>query len=209
MSQELTLRGWTPIDSEGPIFILRESVEVEFQFAPRMSKLSSGILLLPALGVRHPETSRLVTKFYGLVADNVGVCSFGRGLAHLMSRYGHISDITTRWLVLDSTSVDSVVETLCVDLESYGLPFFREFRTLDDVIHRFEQESLDQFLLGHLGVSYALRNSLRQAIDALGRYANIASTQQPPLSTQSWRFVRSFIDHFSIREDSLPFEIGD
>lgn len=76
-----------------------------------------GVALFPALGVWHPETSRLVTRFYGLPEGaQSGSASFGRGLTDVLNENGISGAPLERWLVRDSAEVAAVVGVLLDDI---------------------------------------------------------------------------------------------
>ena len=107
--------------------------------------------------------------------------TFGRSLIDLLP---HISptDMADRWLVRSEADADSVTHKAAGDLDSYGLPFLRSFRNLDDVISYLENE--DQMLSVHLAVACGIAGRQAQAEDALRDYANASQDQRGPMLRQ-------------------------
>jgi hypothetical protein len=203
--------GWKQVPSDeevGPTLVLHEVPEVEYQLSMLPTVRPDGMLLNPALGVRHPETDRLGAKFLGLrPSAGTGVSLFGASLARLLFVAG-IEAPFSRWIIPSAKEVEHVTDVLVDDLETYGMPFFRSIPTLDAAIAHLQQEKRAQPQTGNLAIVCAVAGRRSEALAALAEYAAEARDQQPPLSTQTWRFVRSFIQHFGIDESSLPFPIA-
>ncbi|MCC3767758.1 hypothetical protein [Streptomyces sp. UNOC14_S4] len=209
VTQRLSADGWTQTDYEEPAFAIQGTADVFFQVSLNQTAKDYGVAFFPSLGVRHVETSRLVAQFKGLQPSaGEGVASFGCGLADLLYLHGYEMAPFKRWLIRDSGAIDAVVTLLCEDLETYAAPFFRSLSTLGAIIDRIEQEKRHQAQSGHLAVANALAGRTSQALDALSEYAEAARSQRPPMSTQSWGFIESFIDYFRVDRSSLPFELG-
>jgi hypothetical protein len=87
------------------------------------------------------------------------------------------------------------------------MPFLCALATLPDIVAvlakgRSQQEH------GYLAIARELLGDRAGAEAALEEYAAAAQTQLPPMSTQSWRFVRSFLDHFGLRKETLSLPVG-
>jgi hypothetical protein len=210
MVRKLGATGWeqVPPDEDGPTFVRYDVPELEYQASMLLTVRPDGILVNPVLGVAHPETSRVRRKFAGQrPSPGASVGLVGATIADLLFADG-IQAPYSRWVIATADQVEPVTDRLVTDLETYGEPFFRSMPTLDAAIARLQQEGRAQPQTGNLAIAYAVAGRLPEALAALAEYAAEARGQQPPLSTQSWRFVRSFIDHFGIAESSLPYPIG-
>lgn len=201
LSDKLLRRGWSPVlDSDGEeevSFARQENPELCFQVGVHSVLRSSGVILYPSLGVQHPETSQLVLRFMGL-SDDPGLCSFGCALSDRVFGAGIEVAPYTRWTVSSSETLPAVIETLCRDVDSHGMPFFSEFRGLDDLILRLQEGPGDQMRNGHLAVMSALSGRDEQALNAISLYVNEARQQEGPLAEQSWRFAEAFSRHFGV-----------
>jgi hypothetical protein len=150
----------------------------------------------------------LVTQFKtGLPQAGAGVASVGCGLSDLLHQAGYETAPLSRWSVHDPDDSDAVVRRLGDDIDAYALPFFRSLTTLDGVIARLEQQNRHQAADGHLAVARALSGRVADAVDVLVEYARVAQGQTGLMADQSWRFVRSFVEYFSV--DDFPGEIPE
>lgn len=200
--------GWTQTGDEEPAFYLQEATGVVFQVHQTMSTRRLGVSFNPTRGVRHIDTSRLVAQFKGYrPRAGVDVASFGGSLADILHQHGQESGPFTRWLVRSADDVEAVADILYEDVVTYGMPFFRSLSTLEEIITRLERVKRHQELSGHLATADALAGRMPEALAALAEYAAEVQNQQPPKSTRSCKFVRSFIEHFGIDESTLSFEV--
>ncbi|WIY02955.1 hypothetical protein QRX60_03535 [Amycolatopsis mongoliensis] len=208
IARRLQADGWKQIDFEEPAFSLAENDEVHFHIGLNHMSRDYGVALFPALGVWHPETSRLVTRFCGLPeGPQSGSASFGRGLTDVLNENGIPRAPLERWLVRESSEVAAVVGVLLDDIATYAMPFFRSLSTLEDIIQRLERvPNRYQAQSRHLAVALALADRERDAIDALAEFAGFARSQSPQMAAQSQKFVQAFLRHFGIDESRLPGE---
>jgi hypothetical protein len=210
IAKKLGELGWeqVPPNEDGPTFVRRDVPELEYQARMLLTVRHDGILVNPVLGVAHPETSRLGAHFLRLPpSPGASVGLVGSTLAQLLFADG-IQAPYSRWVIATADQVEPVTDVIVTDLERYGMPFLDSMPTLDATIARLQQEKRAQPQTGNLAIAYAVAGRMPEALAALTEYAAEAHDQQPPLSTQSWRLVRSFIDHFGIAESSLPYPIG-
>lgn len=209
---KLTIAGWQPLpnyDVDDPTFVRRESDQVSYNAGMSMGIHDHGVSINPSFGVVHSETSRLNGQFLGRKPSiRRETAMIGTTLMDLLpDEDSHLAPIF-RWGARSLEDVQPATKALVSDLETYALPFLRSMPTLGAVIARLETVNRHAAQDRHLAIAYALTSRMPEALALLQRFADEAQTQQPPLSTQSWRFIRSFIEHFGIDEASLPYEIG-
>jgi hypothetical protein len=176
---------------------MQGSPELLYQLSIGLEVRSFGIVMYPMLGVQHPEASRLARQFLGLPPGiGAGISIFGRSLPDLLREHGREVIPSTRWLIHSAEDVAPVTDVCRQDIEFYGIPFLQRFRTIGDVIFHLERQQPSQQNNGLLAITRALAGSFTEASVALRAYAAEAQSQQPPMSTQSWRFVQLFTEHF-------------
>ena len=210
LTRKLTAAGWTraPGGQHITVFVKKVSDEVVAQAAVDLSVTDYGIGINPSLAVQHPETSRLSRQFTGRPpTGGPGVGTIGCSLAYLLTQNGYDDPTRTRWFASSADDLGRVTDLLCEDIGSYGSAFFQPLSTLSDIISRLQDKSRSQPQTGFLAIASALAGKRPEALVALAEYAAEAETQLPPMSTQSWTFVRSFVQHFGIEESSLPYNI--
>ncbi len=198
--------GWEQVvsDEDGPTFVRHDVPELEYQARMLLTIRPDGILVNPVLGVAHPETSDLASRFLGLPpSPGASVGLVGSTLAQLMFANGNQTPYS-RWVIPTADQVEPITDVLVNDLQTHGEPFLRSMPTLAAATARLQQEKRAQPQTGNLAIAYAVAGHLPEALTALTEYATEARDQQPPLSTQTWRFVRSFTEHFGIPESSIP-----
>lgn len=201
--RELLDAGWTHAGraTEIPMFVRQEAAEIVFQVSVDMTTHGDGLALFPSLGVQHVEMSRLARKFKGLPPSRgPGASTYGCALSDLLYQHGHPSAPFTRWLVRSSEDVQAKAAAVRSDIEEFGTPFLRSLSTLEAVVSRLETEDRSPPVLGQLSIAYALTGRYVEAAAALASYAAEAETQQPPMSTQSRKFLQSYTEHFGISE---------
>ena len=98
-------------------------------------------------------------------------------------------------------SMEEAAERLVDDINEYGEPFLRQFRTLDSVISWLRARKRGQHENGALAVAEALSGQTGAAISTLNDYITAARSQVAPLSNQSWGFVRAFSDYFHVGQE--------
>ncbi|WP_430792093.1 hypothetical protein [Actinoplanes sp. G11-F43] len=161
----------------------------------------------PALGARHPETSRLYVKFRGLPPEpevSFGVCSVGQALADLVRWEGRGVAIPHRWRLHEESDVARVAEVMVSDLLGAGLRFLSTLSSAADIFLRLENDqSRYQALNGHLAIIAALLGHQESALSALRSYAAEANRQQDPARSSTWNFISSYVDHFGIGDDLI------
>jgi hypothetical protein len=199
---------WVPTDQDierhEHSFAYHRAGDIEYDLTAYPDETRDGVAIYATVGVTHLELSRLGSEFIGLPPDRTS--AFGRTLADLVRERGSPATPYSRWFVRSIDDVGSVAELLCQDVVDHAYPYLFSFSTLDDVIHRLRSER-SQVGVGNLAIAAALAGRQSEALDALASYAAEAATQRPPLSIQSWRFVRSFVAHFKIPQSELPFGI--
>lgn len=208
LTRKLGETGWAHVPGGKDVtkFAMHEAPDVVFQLGIDMSVTDRDIETVVTLAVHHPEVSRLSDDFMGR-RPGPGGGTVGFSLEDLVYEDGHRWPTMTRWCVRSTDDVQPVVSQLCQDINSYGLRVLRSMPTLQDIVSRLTHEPRSQVKSGTLAIAAAVAGQLPEALSALAEYAAEAQTQVPPMSTQSWRFIRSFVEHFGIDESSLPYKI--
>ena len=182
-------------DESGVVAFARQEVEdVVYQLDLLRDVKVDSINFSVILGVRHVELSVLVSRLLGRAG--VGrAATFGRSLIDLLP---HISpaDLANRWRVRSEVNLEVVVEKAIGDLETFGMPFLRSFRNLEDIILYLETERRYQMMSGQLAVACGLAGRRSEAEDALREYVNAAQNQRGAMLQQSQNFLSNFTDHF-------------
>lgn len=197
--------GWSEVEHRFGMYFKQKSAEIEFYFsmnAPDDSE-SGPLFLLPVVGVTHCETSRLEERFLGLPpTPGPLVGTVGRGLLDLWWREGRTLD--DRWVIRSRDDVEQVIGRVVEDFELYGLPFLQSLGTLEDIIRYLKRIPRGQEMSGKLAIACALHGLYDDAAAAFEEYAAEARDQVPPMSTQSWGFIRSYGEYFRDLPIAIP-----
>ena len=149
------------------------------------------------LGVRLSDAVELKGRFLGLPKSSSRHAStLGTGLRDLLPVEDKKSLL--RWCVTEKHTVDQVAATVFDDFVRYGPPFFSFFKSEDSLINFLDGRNRSQDENGTLAILNALAHRDAEAVVALADYARVAETQSPPISDQSWKFVRAFVEHFGL-----------
>jgi hypothetical protein len=160
------------------------------------------VAVFASVGISHPTLSRLASEFYQLPVSSV----FGASVSDLLTEAGLDGNPYRRWAIRSLAEVDMVVARLCGDVATFAERYLASFSSIPDLIDPLANDK-GPLASGHLILAYALTGRWPEALDALARHASRALGERPPMSTQSWRFIRSFVRHYEISPQSLPFEI--
>jgi hypothetical protein len=200
IASELARSGWKKINEEQPGFENREYGEVVYQLGLNVKSREREVQLFPALGVRHPETSRLVLQFKrGRHVGESYACSVGASLIDLMEQSGHdLGNKMTRWIAFDYGEVEKMASDFLEDFNRWAMDFFRAHSTLESVVSELAHAKRNQTTTSHLAVLYALMGNRREARKARDYYVTASRGQVPPLLTQSQNFIRSFDSYFTL-----------
>jgi hypothetical protein len=212
LATRLVSVGWNEVVSEGGQFVRPGSDDIFCHFSMNVAERSNSLGMTPALGVRHGLTSQLVSEFKGNARTSaIAPSTYGRGLMDLVIEGDHSQwgPPSRRWLISSVADVGEKVELLQRDLETYGLPFYGSFSTLNEVIHRLQHMRRAQINSEHLAVACAVLGRTEDASTALAECVAEAKTQVAPMSTQSWRFIKSFIAYFGVSDSSLNSEFPE
>jgi hypothetical protein len=201
ISEKLASRGWSRLDVDEPQFDLHVVPEVVFGLSLNMAVREYGVTLYPALGAGPSGASGLYSRFRGLPESLVA--SIGTGLADLLFRAGYGAAPVNRWLIESSSTVDSVGDTFCRDLEVYGMPYFRSLSTVGDIIAALEASRKSPTDVAHLAIAYASEGVVDKASGALRTYLQMSNDKGPRIAASSREFVRSFVTFFGIEDADL------
>ena len=188
--------GWSQVDEDEPAYSSKGPDALVYNIGLNFSTRGGGLRMLPALGIQHVPTSRLVSQFKGLPPARTS--TFGRALADVMVEGGYPEPPFGRWQMQTATEVTSVAERLTSDLQSYGFPFFTMFGTLDDVLSRLADRPRDPNTDATLAVATALSGRIARATELLSEMVLEAANQAPPLSARTMAFIRACTEHFGI-----------
>lgn len=186
-------------------FTMQRSADVSYELGFGLARMTT-LGLLPSIGVRHAEISDLSAAFCGLPPSRV--CAFGRGLEDLLIA-DDIKWPSLRWRPTSLEDIDLATDHLRDDVRTYGSAFVQPDATLADVIRGLEQQQhRDQPQSGSLAIGRALAGDMAGAMVALVEYAAPAHRIFPSHSPQFRGFLRGFVDHFEVDQQSLPTEIA-
>jgi hypothetical protein len=210
LADSFAAEGWqqpTGTDSDVLYLVRSASPGMLHRVAVDLTENDYGIQAVPSVNVVHPETSRLNARFLGL-GDRPGAATgmVGAALLDLMPTDSGLLPFT-RWGVTSAGDIDDAVGALRADIDAYGLPFLRQFRTLDDCVGYLERSDRYTAQDQHLATALALQNRLPDALRVLEQLATQTADQPLFLVEQAWLFARSFVDHFEIDSSALPFSI--
>lgn len=201
MKSRLEEQGWAVSAAQPTLLTRNISTDVEFQIRLNSDIAASidRVRILPALGVRHREISRLTALFFGLPTVPESVTpSAGLNLSDLLPDR---SD-PFRWAFLPSRS-DTVIEELILsDIGLYGIPFLQSVSSLEGIIRFLEERPIGQGRDEVLLVGYAITGNLMAVHELVAVLAMRAAGQRPPLSDQTLAFLVAFKTHFGV-EDSV------
>ncbi|MFI6299452.1 hypothetical protein ACIBEJ_48215 [Nonomuraea sp. NPDC050790] len=198
-------------EDDQPVFVRQGTLEIEQQVALQIAVRSYGVALAPVLGVRHKEVDRLSAELHNLPFDDgVGVCLIGKDLHYLMAQHGE-QDVEpyAGWLVENDMDAATVADEIARAIDECGDRFFQPLGELDSIIENLARTKCDQFQLAHLAIATHVSGRLDDAVGYLEEFAARAALEPPFVATQSWGFVRSFVDRFNVDEGGLAFRIPD
>ena len=174
IDQGLAASGWRRSAGAEPGFSMAGPAGLRYNVSLNLSQAEAGIRMLPALGVEHVETSRLVIQFKGLPAARLS--TFGRALADLLKDGGYPSSPFARWLMESAADGPAVADRFLEDMQMYGMPFFRSFSNLDDILVQLRQRRRNNPTDYALTVALALAGERADAIAVLRDIATEALT---------------------------------
>jgi hypothetical protein len=161
----LAVAGWELVAMHEPAFSMGGPDDIVYNFSLNFSTRPSEVRMLPALGAQHVPTSRLVSRFKGLPPARTG--TIGRSLADIMMDGGYPQPPFARWHAESPSAVPAVAENVCEDLDAFGMPFFRSFHTLDDILVRLLWRPRDPLTDPTLAVASALGGNMDRALEVL------------------------------------------
>jgi len=165
-----------------------------FQVYPRLDSVDGGLVMIPAVSVANAEVARLLGAFKDL--RDYSAALYGRGLTDVLRDRGlHVSPYE-RWFIADDEAIESVLATLDSDVSEYGMPFFRRFGSLEDVIAQIKTKPRDKTANETLAVACAVTGRRDEALSLLAQYEDAAASQPPLIAARSLAFARAFRDHF-------------
>lgn len=200
LEEALSPHGWTRHPRSGNNFVGRSSGGIGRQFSCNAADSRSvGLFFLPAMGLTHPETTRLERRFMGR-PEKGGVLPavYGRGLADLLPDGFDLA----RWQIFREGQEGSVAAALAEDILLYGTQFFESVNDLDSLIAKFYERNRSQGEEGRLAILCASSGRRDEARAALERYVEAANGPRPLFSRPtSRRFVREFIEFYKADMD--------
>ena len=204
METSLSSIGWGRPYRRGDLFRSTHAGPIVWQMSLNgtVSRSSGDVDFRPALGVALPEAVELEGRFLGLPkSSNRTASTFGVGLRDLLP--AEERKPLLRWCITGKRTVHQVASTIFDDFSHYGLHFFGEFTTEESMVRYLEGRKRSQDVSGKLAILYAIARRDEEALVELVDYMREARTQSPPISVQSWNFVRAFVDRFGIGESLL------
>ncbi len=191
MAQE----GWSPARGPARHFHAAGPGGLVFQVYPQMDPVDGGVVMIPALSVANAEVASLLGTFKGI--PDYSAALYGRGLADVLRDRGLQVSPYKRWFIADVGGIESVLATFRSDVSEYGMPFFRRFGGLEDVIVQLEAKPRDKTANEILMVACAVTGRQDEALSALAQYEDATARQPPLIAARSRAFARAFRDHFS------------
>lgn len=165
-----------------------------FQVYAGMDSVDGGVVMIPALAIANAEVDSILGTFKNLPGSSATV--YGSGLSDVLFQGGLRVSPYERWFIADGEAIEPVLATLCSDVNEYGMPFFRRFRGLEDVIAQLEAKPRDRLANEILAVAYAVIGRRDEALSTLAQYEDAAVRQPPVIAAQSGAFARAFRNHF-------------
>ncbi|GIF72527.1 hypothetical protein [Asanoa siamensis] len=206
LTSSMLSRGWktTRPSRTDPAFAQPQPGGLVFSVSLNPSIGSRGTTFNPVVGAGHLELGRLFEGFLGLrprdgLAAAVGTAA---GLQDLLYADGISLASLTRCVIHSEDEVDAGSDLLLQDLDSYGMPFLEQFTGLGDVITWTYANRGYQARDGVLAVACALDGREAEAVAVIEDYAAYGADQVGGMLEQTTRFVRRFVDHFTIGADA-------
>jgi hypothetical protein len=195
---------WTRVSRRHDVFRHVAPGTLVWQLAANgtTDRRTGSVSFLPALGVRHSEAADIEGDFLGLPKSSSRfTATTGCGLMDLLPSDG--PKVSERWCVSDDAEIEQVMAIVSEDFSRYGLSFYQRFASVDSLVEYLSGHGRTQDQNGKLAILYALSGCAEDALSALSDYVDVAKRQSPPISVQSWKFVKSFVGRFDIGESLL------